>query len=284
MGKEPTEHQETKRMRKGLENELKVGIFVALGLALTMVAIIVLGGSDNLLERKNVYVVHFDDANGLIPGSKVVIGGVQVGAIDAVEYDPKRRDIQVTLQIAKDQADWVRKDSEIEVLTQGMLGDKYLAITRGSADQPELESGAELTYKASQGLGEFISKSDQLLVSLQSIAGSVDRIVKGFESGKKSEIIFQGLATTSKNLSEATTRLNAEIQELQLKKLSKNMNAIIEKVNNGQGTLGALVNDPGLYDDVKSLVGGANRNRVVRNLVRQTIRNNDTEQAAEDKK
>ena len=50
------------------------------------------------------------------------------------------------------------------------------------------------------------------------------------------------------------------------------MNQIFEKINNGTGTIGALVNDPGLYDEVKALFGGANRNRVIRNLVRQTVK------------
>ena len=55
----------------------------------------------------------------------------------------------------------------------------------------------------------------------------------------------------------------------------KNAADILEKVNNGTGTLGALVNDPGLYEDARALVGGANRNRIVRNLVRKTAKDGE---------
>jgi phospholipid/cholesterol/gamma-HCH transport system substrate-binding protein len=55
----------------------------------------------------------------------------------------------------------------------------------------------------------------------------------------------------------------------------KNLECITDKINNGTGTLGAMINDPGLYDNAKSLMGEANRNRIVRNLVRQTLKEAD---------
>lgn len=269
-------------MRKGLETELKVGFFVAMGLALILISIIVLGSSENLLTRKNRYVAHFSNVEGLIPGAKIVMGGLQVGTVETIRFDRERRDLAVDLQVARDQADWIRKDSSVEIQTQGVLGDKYVALTRGADDQPQLEPGSEIPNRPTAGLTQFLSKSDQLLVTLQSIAGGMDRMLKAFEANRRSEIFFQGMATTAKNLSEATAKLNQEVADLHLKQASKNLNAILEKVNNGTGTLGALVNDPGLYDDVKSLMGGANRNRVVRNLVRQTIKKNEEAEAAPD--
>jgi phospholipid/cholesterol/gamma-HCH transport system substrate-binding protein len=47
-----------------------------------------------------------------------------------------------------------------------------------------------------------------------------------------------------------------------------NLNVVLEKVNRGEGTLGLLLNDPTLYEDLKLLVGGAQRSRVVRSLIR----------------
>lgn len=45
------------------------------------------------------------------------------------------------------------------------------------------------------------------------------------------------------------------------------LNNILEKVDRGEGTLGLLLNDPTLYEEVKLLVGGANRSTVVRSLI-----------------
>ena len=45
------------------------------------------------------------------------------------------------------------------------------------------------------------------------------------------------------------------------------LNSILEKMDRGEGTLGLLLNDPTLYEEVKLLVGGANRSTVVRSLI-----------------
>jgi phospholipid/cholesterol/gamma-HCH transport system substrate-binding protein len=268
-------------MRNRLEVELKVGIFVTLGVALTLTSLIILGSIESLTSGKNVYYAHFQNVDGLIPGAKVVMGGLQVGVVQKVGFDHTRRDVQVNITVSRDAAGWVRRDSTVEIATQGMLGDKYLSLARGGDNEPILPPGSELVDKGGGGLAQFLSKSDQLLVSLQSIAGTTDRLLKSFEAGGKSEAFFTGMASTAKNLASATEKLNREVEDLRLKALSRNLGSIVEKINNGTGTLGALVNDPGLYDDAKALMGGANRNRIIRNLVRQTIRKNE-ESAAEE--
>jgi phospholipid/cholesterol/gamma-HCH transport system substrate-binding protein len=58
--------------------------------------------------------------------------------------------------------------------------------------------------------------------------------------------------------------------------------SVVAKVDSGQGTLGALVNDPSLYDDVKTLLGRANRNRAVKFLIRRTL-GSDEEEDVNDK-
>jgi len=45
------------------------------------------------------------------------------------------------------------------------------------------------------------------------------------------------------------------------------LNSILAKVDSGEGTLGLMVNDPTLYEDLKLLVGGANRSALVRTMI-----------------
>lgn len=267
-------------MSKSWDLELKVGSFITFGLALVLISILVLGSSDSFFVRKNHYMANFSNVEGLIPGAKVVIGGLQVGTVSSVEFDPAHRDIQIVMEVARAQADWIRKDSTVQIATQGVLGDKYLEISRGADDQPVMPSDSEIPNGAVGGLTQFFSKSDQLMASLQSIAGSMDRLLKTFEYGHRSDIFFEGMSKTAHNLSIASERLDQEINDVHLKSASANLNSILAKINDGTGTLGALVNDPGLYDDVKALMGGANRNRVMRNLVRQTVRKGEEDEAA----
>lgn len=259
-------------MMKQTELETKVGIFVVAGLTLIMGAILILGSTENFLSTKITYHTHFPNVDGLISGAKVVIGGIQVGKVERIVFDMDTRDIRVELSVSKDSSKWIRKNSTLEIATQGVLGDKYISITPGDTDQPEFEPNSELPNRPTSNLTQFISKGDQLLVNLNNLAISIDRLLKTFETANRSEVFFQSLTNTAKNLSSTSEKLNREVEDLKLKRISQSLESILEKVNNGNGTLGALINDPSLYDDAKKLVGEVNRNRIIRNLVRKTLK------------
>jgi len=262
-----------------METEIKVGLFVSIGLLLTMVAISTLGSVENFMSRANKYYVHFEKVEGLVIGAKVVLNGLNVGTVEDLDFDNKNKDIFIQIQVAKRYEDWIRKDSSVEILTQGVLGDKYISIQAGSADQPVLPKGSTLVVRPTKDLEQFLSKGDKLLVSLNSISGSLDHLLKQFDKGNRGEDFFSGISETAKNMSQASRKLNIELDQLGLKKAVRNLDGVLEKINNGTGTLGALVNDPGLYYDAKALLGSANRNRMIRNFVRQTVKSSEEEQS-----
>lgn len=266
-------------MRKQWETEVKVGVFLTIGLVLVMVAVLLLGANSSLFGQKNTYNAHFNNVEGLISGAKVILGGVPVGAVEEVTFDQRRRDIYVKFTVSKISADWIRKDSTVEIATQGVLGDKYINVNTGSEDQPVLPANSELPNRPSKDLSLFLNKGDQLIISLNAAASAMHRILKNFEHEGRDEVLFRGMAATAKNLSMVTDKLNRQLDDTQIKQLLNNVRQITEKINNGTGTLGALVNDSSLYDEVKALTGGANRNRIVRNLVRQTIRSGHEKEA-----
>ncbi len=268
-------------MAKHFDLQLKVGLFVAAGVGLTMLSILLLGGADSIFKRTNTYFTHFPSVDGLIIGAKTVIGGLSVGAVSDVEFDSETKTIKVEIKVDKKYEEWIRTDSNAEMMTQGVLGDKFISLTVGSPTQPVVKNRGEIMNRPTKDISQFLSKGDQLMVSLNSIAASLDRLLKTFESGNRSEILFNGMTQTAKNLAQASLKLNEGLDGGQIKSAVKNLNHILEKVNNGTGTLGALINDPGLYYDARSLMGGANRNRIVRNLVRQTIKESEENQAKE---
>src|SRR5687767_858946 len=101
-------------MAKQLDTEIKVGSFVSLGLVLLMLSIMVLGSSQNFFTKQNRYFVHFNTVEGLLPGAKVVLGGVNVGTVTEVDFDQKRQDIRVELGVLRKYAEWIRKDTSAE--------------------------------------------------------------------------------------------------------------------------------------------------------------------------
>ncbi len=260
---------------KRMETEVKVGFFVSLGLVLIMLAILLLGSAENFLSRKTSYFIHVSNVEGLIQGAKVVLGGVSVGTVQDIKLDNDRRDIRVELAVSQDGASWIHQDATAEIATQGVLGDKFVSILPGNEKLPHLPEKSEIPFVPSKGLTQFLSKGDQLLVTLNSLSGNLDQMVRAFNTGNRSELFFRGMAETSRNLSSATEKINKQLDSLRINKVISNLESITDKINGGTGTVGALINDPSLYDSAKLLVGEANRNRIMRNLVRQTLRDSE---------
>jgi phospholipid/cholesterol/gamma-HCH transport system substrate-binding protein len=254
--------------------EKKVGVFVLIGLSLALIALLVLGGKQSFFVSVNHYTSHFNKVDGLVSGAKITLGGLQIGTVNQVELDPQSRDIKVSYSIERKYAEWIRKDSSIEIVTQGVLGDKYLSLVAGELTQPKVEDGGEIPQGASKDFSMLVNSSEKLMEKLTSTADNFERILTTFNKGNRADQIFQGLATTSKNMGEITTKLNTEVNQMKFKSAVNHLDSILEKVDHGQGTLGAFINDPALYDDAKALVGQVNRNRIVRNLIRQTIKDN----------
>jgi phospholipid/cholesterol/gamma-HCH transport system substrate-binding protein len=264
-------------MVKELETELRVGIFVSVGVGLILLAILGLGGADSLFSRHNEYHLHFSSVEGMVTGAKVVVGGLQVGTVKGVDLDLATKDIHVEISVNRKYQDWIRKNSTGEIATQGVLGDKYVILNAGTPSEPLIADGGTIEARPPRDLSQFLTKGDALLSSLNHLAQTLDQVMSSFAAEGRSTVFFENLAIVSKNLASTTSKLNGEMDGLRLKKATSHLAGILEKIDNGTGTIGALVNDPGLYYDTKALLGGANRNRIIRNLVRKTLKDNEAE-------
>ncbi len=127
-----------------LAREVKVGIFVLLGLGLTMVGIFVIGGARRLWEPRVGYRTAFHDVAGLKPGAPVRMGGLDIGEVKSVGHDGDVNDarIFVRMSLVKAEATRVRADTVAHVSGKGLLGDKMVELTVGSPDQPPVPEGS----------------------------------------------------------------------------------------------------------------------------------------------
>lgn len=261
---------------RNFETEVKVGLFVVVGLALLMFGILMMGNSGSIFSRSMKFYIHVTDAAGVVEGAKVVLNGLSVGTIKEVTFDSTARDIRIELSVLSDFRDLVREGTTAEISTQGVLGDKYVQLKTEDVNASLLPVSSSIPVKSSQDFSKLVSRSDSLMHSMNGVAQSLEKLLMAFQQNNRSIQFFEGMAKTAANLSVTTERINSELHDLKLKSAVHHLNEILEKVNRGKGTIGALVNDPGLYDQAKSLVGGANRNRIMRNLVRKTVQDGMT--------
>lgn len=120
--------------------EISVGALILAGM-LALVALAINVSGLNLSQKGTGYTVYarFDNIGGLTERAKVSMSGVQIGQVSAIRIDPKRLMAEVEMQIFDD-VDYLSIDSSAQILTAGLLGEKYIGITPGFEDDL-LENG-----------------------------------------------------------------------------------------------------------------------------------------------
>lgn len=115
--------------------EIVVGAFMLAGLiSLAVLAIRVSGF--NVGAETNTYSVYakFENIGGLVVRSKVSIAGVVVGQVADIKLDQKTFMALVRLEINGD-INQISTDSNAAILTEGLLGGKFVGLTIGAEEQ-----------------------------------------------------------------------------------------------------------------------------------------------------
>ena len=255
-------------LNKSTSTEVKVGVFVVLGVLITCLVILVAGGEKSFFEGSTSYRITYPQVDGLQVGSTVKIAGYRVGAVDSMKFQ-ENGEIKVTVKVMRKYAKLVREDSMAQIGVQGMLGDKYINITVGNSTAPEMKDGAELHAERSKELKDYLSKGDQLIENLNNSISHLESIMGSFRKDGRAENFFKSMSSVSVAMSQATKDLPQASKDVQ--SAAASMKSVMSKIDRGDGTMGALINDQSLYDDLKALLGGANRNRVLKYFIKKSV-------------
>jgi phospholipid/cholesterol/gamma-HCH transport system substrate-binding protein len=167
--------------------QLRIGVLVLAALVLFAGFVLSVGSRSQLFEERYSLWAAFTSAEGLTAGSPVRLAGVPVGSVTGINFarDPKDRRITVTVSIEQRVRDQIRSDSVASIGTIGLVGDKVLEITVGSADKPVLPSGARLQSVDSPDFMKLVQKGDQILGQVSHIGASLEAFLGGDEAGTR---------------------------------------------------------------------------------------------------
>jgi len=263
-------------------NNFVVGMFVFIALLVGSGFVVFMGGSSLFGKEMKVGTV-FEDVRGLNVGAPVFVSGIQVGRVSEISFPGDKAPaagasptILVSVSVFSQFHDRIRKDSEASITTQGVLGDKVLVISPGSFEAGAVESGGNIASKKEKELSDYLAKGSNAVDDFAEIARNLNLLLRDVQgSGKVKSILA--------NFEKATAQLAASTKD-DLGPTLKSLRAILSKVERGEGTLGALINDSSLHEDLRTVLGGAKRSQVLRFLVRQAIANKDKEAEATNKK
>jgi len=211
----------------------RVGIVVLIALFAVMIGVFMVGQRANLFRKKFPYETRFDSASGLVAGNPVRLNGVTVGNVLEVilSPDPADRTVRVVYDVDRRAAPRLRKGTRASIKTIGLLGDKYIELQGGTAEEPEVEIGGSIPPAPGAGIEKLLEGGGDLVADLSAIARSLKNILGRTEQGKG----FLGALTSD---SEESTRLGNNLNST-----LASLNSILRKVESGQGLAGKLLID-----------------------------------------
>lgn len=132
-------------MNRSTTRDFFVGLFVLIGLAAVAYLSFTLGGLSFGQQGGLTVYAAFDQIGGLKPRAPVVIAGVKVGQVAAIELDKSYR-ARARLELESDLK--LPSDTIASIMTSGLLGDQYVGLQLGGDDRI-LKSGDELSFTES---------------------------------------------------------------------------------------------------------------------------------------
>lgn len=138
--------------------ETAVGLFVILGLVCVAWMAIKLGQMQLFTSSGFELIARFDSASGLRVGADVEMAGVPVGRVTSIELDPNPQRTQAVVRLRFNEDLRLSDDSIASIKTSGLIGDKFVSLSRGGSDTI-LAAGDEINEtESSVDLGSLIGK------------------------------------------------------------------------------------------------------------------------------
>lgn len=272
-----------------LTKEIKIALVAIVGILILYFGINFLKGM-NLFSTNNTYFITFDDIQGLGASTPIYADGYKVGTVDGLEYDYKENGpIKVKVDIIKDLR--IPQGSKAEIV-KDLMGNLQVNLLLANNPRERVEPGGIIPGAVNGGMmdkaASLVPVVEKMLPKLDSILTSVNALLADpalAASLHNVETITSNLTVSTRELNtliaglnkqvpgmigkangvlDNTNRLTANLASLDVQGTLNKVNQTLEsahqfteKLNCNQGSLGLLMNDTKLYDNLTSTMGHA---------------------------
>lgn len=272
-----------------LTKEIKIALVAIVGILILYFGINFLKGM-NLFSTNNTYFITFDDIQGLGASTPIYADGYKVGTVDGLEYDYKENGpIKVKVDIIKDLR--IPQGSKAEIV-KDLMGNLQVNLLLANNPRERVEPGGVIPGAVNGGMmdkaASLVPVVEKMLPKLDSILTSVNALLADpalAASLHNVETITSNLTVSTRELNtlmaglnkqvpgmvrkangvlDNTNRLTANLASLDVQGTLNKVNQTLEsahqfteKLNSNQGSLGLLMNDTKLYDNLTSTMSHA---------------------------
>lgn len=221
-------------------SELRVGLFVLAGLFILIVTVFYVTGS-GALGPKYQLITYLPEVETLQAGAPVRLDGVEIGNVDTIQLNPQPSDeihnIRLVLRINKRYAEYIRTGSTASLVTEGLLGNRYVTISRSLTGAP-IPPGGEIKGTEEAAMKKLFQRGVELEENLGALSEQIGEVVSDVRKGR---------GTLGKLLTDPTLYNNLNATAVKAE-------AIVASTQQGQGTLGKLLTSDELYQKANASV------------------------------
>lgn len=168
---------------KSIEFEVKIGLFVFIGIVL-LTAITFSIGDFFFKSGYNIRVI-MDFANGVEEAAPVRLAGVEVGEVkkaNVFKDETGKTKVELKLWLTNDAR--IEKDAKVCINTLGLIGEKYVEIFPGTPGMPLLKDGEKIGGENSISIEQMTKKGYDIALKLEKVADSLDLILNQVKTGR----------------------------------------------------------------------------------------------------
>ncbi len=255
-----------------MSRQARVGLLVILGFVLFAIALFAIANRTFLFSKTFPISATFNQVAGLPLGAAVQYQGVNVGRVEAVQLpeNPGGK-IQVSMAISENARKVIRKNTEAQIKSDGLVGSQIVVLVSTSAtgdpiDDDDVITGVdpfdlfEITDKALVSVQNFERAAvtfEEIMLDVANGQGTLGRIV--YDS-----TLYKSIVSTTEETKRVLNSLatNAEVMVEVAAATTEGISTILNSIESGDGTMAKLLNDPELYntliksaDSVQAITG-----------------------------
>lgn len=170
-------------MQKQSINKIKLGIFVAIGIALFLAGIYYIGETKKLFSTTFRISAMFKDVNGLQVGNNVRFAGINVGTIEAIEIITDST-VKVDMILDVKTQQFIKKDAKAIIGSDGLMGNKIMNVSPGTTAFAMVENNNMIGTTIPISLDDMLLKLKNTTDNAALITDDLAAIMGNIRSGK----------------------------------------------------------------------------------------------------
>jgi phospholipid/cholesterol/gamma-HCH transport system substrate-binding protein len=223
-----------------MNKPLIVGSFALAALALFATGLFMIGNRHEAFARHAQFYVEFSNLSGIAKGAKVQVAGMDAGEVVDVRIptSPASK-FRVRLRIDESLQGLVRTNSMVTIYTEGVVGNKFLTISAGTAQAPPAAPDSTLASKEATEISALLDQAKGTITDIDVTVRNANSVI----------------STAGQLVTTVGANLNSTLSEV--KTTVGNANDVVVGLQEGKGPAGMLLRDEALAAQIRKAVSDA---------------------------